>query len=133
MAAPGDGTDGPTANGGKASAASSNGHAGKSGGSGKGTLTNAALATLLRDCAYHVERDQFHPALYQAMAQLHAYTGEHAKMTPSPAPPAGPGLAQQAWPALPGQPGTAGPAGRPGRPSRQTNLIIKNKLILRSD
>ena len=89
MAAPGDGTDGPTANGGEASAASSNGHAGKSGGSGNGTLTNAALATLLRDCAYHVERDQFHPALYQAMAQLHAYTGEHAKMTPSPAPPAG--------------------------------------------
>eukprot|EP00563_Minutocellus_polymorphus_P012353 CAMPEP_0181064312 /NCGR_PEP_ID=MMETSP1070-20121207/24136_1 /TAXON_ID=265543 /ORGANISM="Minutocellus polymorphus, Strain NH13" /LENGTH=893 /DNA_ID=CAMNT_0023144623 /DNA_START=282 /DNA_END=2963 /DNA_ORIENTATION=- len=85
MAASGVGADGPTANG--ESASSSNG-GGKSG-SGGGTSANAALATLLRDCAYHVERDQFHPALYQALAQLHAYAGERAGRTPSPAPPAG--------------------------------------------
>mmetsp|Transcript_31658 Transcript_31658/g.68503 ORF Transcript_31658/g.68503 Transcript_31658/m.68503 type:complete len:142 (-) Transcript_31658:2038-2463(-) len=50
---------------------------------------NAALATMLRDCAYHIERDQFHPVLYEAMAKLHAYTGDHASVAPSPAPPAG--------------------------------------------
>ena len=94
MGASGDGTDGgPKANGGGESAASSttiNGTAtatGSSGGAKGGT--NAALATLLRDCAYHVERDQFHPVLYQALAQLHAYTGEHAGQAPSPPPPAG--------------------------------------------
>ena len=88
MGASGDGPDGPKANGTESAAASSNGTSAATG-SGGGKNTNAALATLLRDCAYHVERDQFHPVLYQALAQLHAYTGEHASQTPSPPPPAG--------------------------------------------
>ena len=49
-------------------AATSNGSGGK----------NASLAAILRDCAGFVERDEFHPLLYQGLALLHAYTGEKA-------------------------------------------------------
>ena len=36
------------------------------------------LAALLRDCATYVERNEFHPDLYQALGGLHAYAGEHS-------------------------------------------------------
>ena len=36
------------------------------------------LAALLRECANYVERNEFHPDLYQALGQLHQYTGEHS-------------------------------------------------------
>jgi hypothetical protein len=35
------------------------------------------LARLLRDCANLVEKNEFHPNMYQAIADLHVYTGKH--------------------------------------------------------
>ena len=115
MGASGDGPDGPRANGGGESAASSSSNG--TGGGGKGTPTNAALAAMLRDCAYHVERDQFHPVLYQALAQLHAYTGEHASQTPSAPPPAG-YHAKTAAGAAGAARATNGTAATPAKPSK---------------
>jgi hypothetical protein len=98
MAASGNGTAGPTANGesSAASSASTNGGIGSAStnangnaGGAKAKANNAALAALLRDCAYHVQRDQFHPVLYQALAQLHAYAGARAGRAPAAPPPAG--------------------------------------------
>eukprot|EP00566_Odontella_aurita_P026332 CAMPEP_0113580782 /NCGR_PEP_ID=MMETSP0015_2-20120614/30886_1 /TAXON_ID=2838 /ORGANISM="Odontella" /LENGTH=173 /DNA_ID=CAMNT_0000485053 /DNA_START=346 /DNA_END=863 /DNA_ORIENTATION=- /assembly_acc=CAM_ASM_000160 len=49
---------------------------------------NADLASKLRACAYHVERNEFNPILYQALALLHAYAGEHSSTEPAPDAPA---------------------------------------------
>lgn len=36
------------------------------------------LPSILRDCALYVERNEFHPMLYQALSLLHQYAGENA-------------------------------------------------------
>lgn len=38
----------------------------------------ANLPSILRDCALYVERNEFHPMLYQALSLLHQYAGENA-------------------------------------------------------
>jgi hypothetical protein len=38
----------------------------------------ASLPSILRDCAVFVERNEFHPILYQALSLLHQYAGENA-------------------------------------------------------
>jgi hypothetical protein len=47
------------------------------------------LAVLLRECANNVERDEFHPDMYQAVELLHTYARQHSsaeepQVTPSP-------------------------------------------------
>lgn len=46
----------------------------QNGNSGK----NAELAAMLRECAGYVERGEFDPIMYRALAELHAYSGKHA-------------------------------------------------------
>ena len=37
------------------------------------TEANIKLAALLRDCAGHIEQNEFHPSVYKALGGLHEY------------------------------------------------------------
>lgn len=52
----------------------------------------ANLPTILRDCALYVERNEFHPMLYQALSLLHQYAGENAGKKSAMAPHSSGGL-----------------------------------------
>lgn len=45
---------------------------------GTSNAQHVKLAALLRECATYVERNEFHPDMYQALGLLHTYAGEHA-------------------------------------------------------
>lgn len=41
-------------------------------------IDNAKLAQRLRECAAYVEHNEFHPQMYQVLADLHTYSGKHS-------------------------------------------------------
>jgi hypothetical protein len=38
---------------------------------------NANLARMMRECAAHIDRNEFHPSMYQVIGDLHSYAGKH--------------------------------------------------------
>jgi len=50
----------------------------------KNCADHSKLASMLRECATYVERNQFHPIIYGALGALHAYAGEKASSSDSP-------------------------------------------------